>query len=79
MKNSYCALSTTFTRTISTTNLNHLSKSLALYLGHHDNLLVLGGLNCETQEKDFGNFCKLYNLSDIVRKPNSFKNPSCVD
>ena len=60
-------------------DLHHLSKSLDLYFGHYDNLFVLRDLNCKTSEKDLGNFCKLYNLFDIVRKPSCFKNPSCVD
>ena len=44
-------------------------------------LLIFGNLNCETSDKYFDDFFKLYNPSDMVKKPTCFKNlnnASCI-
>ena len=69
-KNGYCAI------------LIILIRAISPYLGYHENLLVLGDLNCKTSEKYLDDFCKLVNLSDIMIKPTCFKNrnnASCID
>ena len=55
--------------------LHHLSRGLDLYLGHYDNLLVFEDFNCQTSVRYLDDFCKLYNLSDMVKKT-CFKNPN---
>ena len=52
-----------------TTNLNH-------YLDKYDNLILLGDFNSQMNEPDMEEFCKLYNLSNLIKEPTCFKNPN---
>ena len=61
---------------------NRTTHDICPYLGYSDTLFVLGDLNGKTSEKCLDDFCKLVNLSDIMKKITCFKNPnnsSCID
>ena len=60
----------------------HLDKSLGNYIGHYDNILLLGDFNSEFSEPCLNNFCDIYNLKKLVKEPTCYKNPvnpSCID
>ena len=47
-----------------------------------DNFIVLGDLNTEISNSFLEQFCALYNLQSLIKKPTCFKsvdNPSCKD
>ena len=64
------------------THMHHLSKGLDIYMNKYDNILFLGDFNSETSENYLNDFCHVYNLRNIVKKPTCFKNPNnpaCID
>ena len=61
---------------------NQLGKSLEELCKIYDNLILMGDYNCEIAEYAMNEFCCVYNLSSLVKKPTCFKNPfhpSCID
>ena len=63
-------------------HLYHLGKSLDELCKIYDNLILMGDYNCEISEDAMNDFCCVYNLSSLVKKPTCFKNPihpSCID
>ena len=62
--------------------LAELSKSTDLYLTKYDQLLFLGDFNTGVEDSAIKNFSSSYNLTSMLNKPASFKNPdkpSCID
>ena len=62
----------------------HLSKGLDNYYNicHYDNILFLGDFNSQLLENCVDDFCNVYDLSNLVKKPTCLKNPdnpSCID
>ena len=63
-------------------HLHHFSKGLDSYIGNYDNTLLLGDFNSEFSEPCLNDFCDIYNLKNLGKKPTCFKNPdnpSCID
>ena len=64
------------------TFLKDIEGSLNKYISKYDNIIVLGDFNSETSEPEMTDFCEIYNLENLVKKPTCFKNPlnpSCID
>ena len=55
--------------------LSHISKALDKLMGNYDNLLLIGDFNSVISEKDMVDFCELYGLVNLIRKPTCYKNP----
>ena len=52
------------------------------FLTNYDNLFLMGNFNSEPNEKELADFCETYNLSNLVKGPTCYKNPtnpSCID
>ena len=63
-------------------HLMNLSKIIDRNSSRYDKYLYIGDFNSETCETALRNFCDLYKLKNIVRKPTCFKNPdnpSCIN
>ena len=63
-----------YKRNISTF-LKDIEKSLNKYLSKYDNIILLRDFNTEKSENAMTEFCKIYNLENLVNKPTCFKNP----
>ena len=62
--------------------LMYLSKIIDRNSSHYDKYHCIGDSNSETSETALKNFCDLYKLKNLVRKPTCFRNPdnpSCID
>ena len=62
--------------------LSMLAKKMDEYLLSYDNVILLGDFNCEMSETCMEEFCLLYDIKNLVKKPTCFKsetNPSCID
>ena len=57
-------------------HLNNLGNVLDRYLPTYDNLLIVGDFNSEVSESAMNEFCKTYNLGNLVKGPTCFKNPT---
>ena len=55
--------------------LNHISKGLDKKLSTHENFLIIGDFNCPVSEKAMKDFCEIYNLENLIKKPTCYKNP----
>ena len=69
-------------KTFITNHLAILSKYIDHYLPLYDNIIILGDFNSEISEDAMGDFCGIYNLKNLVKKPTCYKNvenPSCID
>ena len=63
-------------------HLSAIEKNLDHYLPSYDNLIIFGDFNCEMTEEPLEDFCKLYNLTCLIKQPTCYKkaeNPSCID
>ena len=63
-------------------HLDTLGKNLSHYLSSYDNVILLGDLNSEVKEEAMSEFCSIFNLTSLIKKPTCFKNPenpSCID
>ena len=61
--------------------MHHLSKGLDIYMNKYDNMF-LRYFNPETSGNSLNDFCNVYNLQNIVKEPDCFKNsnnPSSID
>ena len=56
--------------------LSHLSKGIDKNLSSYDNFLVIGDFNCPVAEKEMKEFCEIYDLENLIKKPTCYKNPS---
>ena len=57
-------------------------RSLDSCMSSYDDFLVIGDLNSEISEIAMSEFCKTYNLQNLVKDPTCYKNPSkptCID
>ena len=60
--------------------LESLSKSLAIYLDTHENVIILGELNITSEDKNLQLFADSFNLEHLIKKPACFKGSlSCID
>ena len=55
--------------------LGHIGKALDKLMANYDNLLLIGDFNSETPEQDMADFCELYSLENLIKKPTCYKNP----
>ena len=58
-----------------------MSKGLDNYISRYG-ILFLGDFNSQPSENCVNDFCNVYNLSNLVKKPTCYKNPdnpSCID
>ena len=46
------------------------------YSKDYENILLMGDYNVEIAETNILSFCKIYHLTDIIKQPTCFKNPS---
>ena len=63
-------------------HLYALSKSIDVFTSKYDNLLFLGDFNTVVEDISVKNFCRSYNLTSMINRPTSYKNPdrpSCID
>ena len=63
-------------------NRSIVRTSLDSFMSSYDNFLVTGDLNSEISETVMSEFCKTYNLQNLVKDPTCYKNPSkptCID
>ena len=69
-----------FPEQIKSVFLESLSKSLAIYLDTHENVIILGDLNITSEDKNLQLFADSFNLEHLIRKPACFKGSlSCID
>ena len=57
---------------------NHLDSHMEKY----DNLILIGDYNSEMEEETIKDFCEIYNLKNLIKKPTCFKsveNPTSID
>ena len=62
--------------------LAELSTNLDQLIVSYENIIVMGDFNSETTEAAMIDFCDMYGLSNLIRKPTCYKNPikpSCID
>ena len=62
--------------------LLNVASTLDHFLTNYDNLFLMGDFNSEPNEKELADFCETYNLSNLVKGPTCYKNPtnpSCID
>ena len=62
--------------------LNCISKGIDKHLARYENIIILGDFNSEVRETHMENFCKMYNLNNLIDEPTCFKsaeNPSSID
>ena len=63
-------------------HLAELSKNTDLYLTKYDKILFFGDFNAGVEDSSVKNFCSSYNLTSMINRPTSYKNPekpSCID
>lgn len=58
--------------------IEHLTKSLALYPINYENLTILGVLTC-IENGYMGDFCDIYDLIAEAMCNKNQKNPTCID
>ena len=52
-----------------------LKWELDIHSSNYENFLLLGDLNAEMTDPSLKEFCNLYSLKNLIKKPTSFKNP----
>ena len=63
-------------------HLRVLAEGIQFYSKDYENILLIGAYNAKITETNLPSFCKIYNLTDIIKQPTCFKNPSnpsCID
>ena len=56
--------------------LSHVGRTIDSMLGNYDDIFLLGDFNCLGQEQCIIDFCDTYNLTNLIKEPTCFKNPS---
>ena len=59
-----------------------LSSQLDVLSSSYENIVIIGDFNSELTEVVMGDFCDMYNLSNLINDPTCYKNPdnaSCID
>ena len=60
----------------------NLSKNLHFYSSKYENFIVIGDFNAEITNSYLEEFCRSYNLKNLMKQPTCFKNlenPTCID
>ena len=57
------------------THIDFLRRELDLHSSNYENFILLGDFNSETTDKNLKDFCNLYLLKNLIKKPTCFKNP----
>ena len=52
-----------------------LRRELDFHSSNYENFLLLGHLNAEMTDPSLKEFCNLYSLKNLAKKPTCFKNP----
>ena len=63
-------------------HLNYIGRNLDSKLGQHENFILMGDFNDETNYVTMKNFCQIYGCKNIVKDPTCFENPinrTCID
>ena len=57
------------------THIDFLRRELDLHSSNYENFILLGDFNSEMTDKNLKDFCNLYLLKNLIKKPTCFKNP----
>ena len=57
------------------TQIDFLRRELALHSSNYENFILLGDFNSEMTDANLKDFCNLYLLKNLIKKPTCFKNP----
>ena len=60
-------------------HLSTIGNIIDLLLANYENLFLTGDLNFEVHNDFLKKFCDLYNLKNLIKVPNFFKNPTIID
>ena len=63
-------------------HLRVLTEGIQFYSKDYENILLMGDYNADITETNMSSFCEIYHLTDIIKQPTCFKNPSnpsCID
>ena len=55
--------------------LNHIGKGIDKNLVSHENFLIIGDFNSPCSESAMKEFCEIYDLENLIKKPTCYKNP----
>ena len=56
-------------------HIDFLRRELDLHSSNYENFILLGDFNSEMTDKNLKDFCNLYLLKNLIKKPTCFKNP----
>ena len=62
--------------------LRNISTALDKLSTDYENVILLGDLNVEVEEKNLSNFMSVHNLKTLIKQKTCFKNPenpTCID
>ena len=65
-----------------TPHLRNISTALDKLSTDYENVILLGDINVEIEEKNLSNFMSVYNLKTLIKQKACFKNPenqTCID
>ena len=57
------------------THIDFLRRERDLHSSNYENFILLGDFNSEMTDKNLKDFCNLYLLKNLIKKPTCFKNP----
>ena len=57
------------------THIDFLRRELDLHSSNYENFILLGDFNSEMTDANLKDFCNLYLLKNLIKKPTCFKNP----
>ena len=63
-------------------HLRVLTEGIQFYSKDYVNILLMGDCNAELTETNMSSFCEIHHVTDIIKQPTCFKNPSnspCID
>ena len=58
------------------THLDRLSKSLDTFSSDYEKFIILGDFNVEINESHLKSFCENYDLTNLIKQPTCYKNPT---
>ena len=56
--------------------MNRLSESLATFSSDYEKFIILGDFNVEINENHTKSFCENYDLTNLIKQPTCYKNPT---
>ena len=59
-----------------------LTEGIQFYFKDYENILLMVDYHADITENNMSSFCEIYHLTDIIKQPPCFKNPStpsCID